>query len=46
MLQSNREALIELTKQFKQVHYDLPDTIVSLALLLEEKFIASVQDGK
>ncbi|MBC7498063.1 ATP-grasp domain-containing protein [Candidatus Gracilibacteria bacterium] len=44
MFESNRESLIELTKQFKQVHYDLPETIVSLALLLEEKFIASLQD--
>ena len=39
-----REVIIELTKKFKQVHYDLPDTIVSLVLLLEEKFIESIFD--
>jgi poly-D-alanine transfer protein DltD len=33
------EVVIELSKKFKQVHYDMPDTIVSLALLLEQKFI-------
>ncbi|MBC7503576.1 ATP-grasp domain-containing protein [Candidatus Gracilibacteria bacterium] len=43
MFESNRDLLIDLTKQFKQVHYDLPDTIVSLALLLEEKFISSLR---
>jgi acetyl/propionyl-CoA carboxylase alpha subunit len=39
-----REVMIDLTKKFKQVHYDLPDTIISLALLLEEKFIESIFD--
>jgi acetyl/propionyl-CoA carboxylase alpha subunit len=44
VLETRKDLLIDLTKKFKQVHYDLPDTIVSLALLLEEKFIASLGD--
>ncbi len=34
--------MVELTKKFKQVHYDMPETITSLALLLLEKFISSI----
>jgi hypothetical protein len=44
-LEEKKDLIIELTKKFKQVHYDLPDTIVSLALLLEEKFIASLGEN-
>lgn len=44
IMTDQREVVIELTKKFKQVHYDLPDTIVSLALLLEQKFIESIFD--
>lgn len=38
------EVVIELSKKFKQVHYDMPDTIVSLALLLEQKFIEYISN--
>ncbi len=41
-LSDQSDIVIELTRKFKQVHYDLPDTIVSLALLLEQKFIESI----
>ena len=39
-----KDTIIELVKKFKQVHYDLPDTIVALALLLEQKFIEAISD--
>lgn len=38
------EVVIELSKKFKQVHYDMPDTIVSLTLLLEQKFIEYISN--
>ncbi|MBP9779625.1 ATP-grasp domain-containing protein [Candidatus Gracilibacteria bacterium] len=46
LLQNKKDTVLELAKKFKQVHYDLPDTIVSLALLLEEKFIQSTLGGE
>ncbi len=42
LLKDDIENAIELTKKFKQVHYDMPETITSLTLLLLEKFISSI----
>lgn len=45
ILDNHLEALVKLTKEFKSVHYNLPDTIVPLAILLLEKFCeASTRD--
>lgn len=45
ILDHHLEELIKLAKEFKSVHYNLPDTIVPLAILLLEKFCeASIGD--
>lgn len=38
MLDCRLDELVKLTREFKNVHYNLPDTIVPLALLLLDKF--------